>query len=150
MKRFSLLNFLLFVTAVGFATPVVMSFLPQTPISFDHLMERTFPEVISWNDEGPVWEHIPKSQGPQWSSDQRNPPLSARAAIAIAFARSDSLDFGDPPSEWEFQSASLCTVDALNEYWCWRIQFQSVEETNQGRGLLCVAVLMDGTVVGHR
>ena len=83
---------------------------------------------------------------PEWKSDQENPPLSARKAIAIATGIVDKLKpYGDgvkmPPPTLKLRESS--------GRWFW-VAYFSPNDWRRFNSTFPIVVLMDGTVVEPR
>ena len=152
MKTFSITNLLLLIVVFGLLIVLVLDRLPRAPLEFGHPVSSTTTSVKIYSYPSELRAEVVVAGadlGPRWKSDEYNPPLSARHAIAIAAEKRKKIVEDLPNVQWVIKEAAITPYDANEGIWFWLITFE--QETNGiTTGMtpyLKLVVLMDGTVI---
>ncbi|TWU60917.1 hypothetical protein V7x_52250 [Crateriforma conspicua] len=153
MKSFTLTHLLLLVTWCAIAFVMLSRHFASRPYSGDvgdlahiwsqsHVADATYLTVLS--EEA-------LANAPRWHPADPNPPVSARAALAIADRHRSKILDDDSIYDWRLDSVSLLPLDAKNDKWCWSIYFAAFPKVwpgpNDHDPFLELFVLMDGSIV---
>lgn len=90
-------------------------------------------------------------QSPPWKDSEKNPPVAARTAIALAEKKKSKLakdTSGHNGWKWELKAVTLVPRD--DQRWFWLIDYQAVSHSGGLVGAppsLRLAVLMNGTLI---
>ena len=86
-------------------------------------------------------------KSPAWKADTKDPPISARKAIALAMEQQKKLVKNSKDHKWELQTANL-TPDTSVDRWYWEVRFTAyVQPGKPTAEFLRVIILMDGRVL---